>query len=170
MIQSRSGTLVKAQVTTLWEGDTRSFQGLSALALGNRYASYSELYRQQLWVSVVVNKRARAVARLPLKVYLRDDLNRPEAIGSPYRSLLMRPSSVLNRFAFWEWVRATEDIFGEAFLGKIRDRGGRPVELVPMHPTAMHLDQVEPGAEQTWTFRTGRVEMAGIPRSDLVHF
>lgn len=170
MIQSPGGVLVKAQVTTLWAGDTRSFQGLSSLAMGNRYASYSELYRQQLWVSVVVNKRARATARLPLKVYVRDDLNRPEAIGSPYRDLLAKPSSKLNRFAFWEWVKATEDIYGEAFLGKVRDRGGRPIELVPLHPTAMHLDDVEPGAEQTWTFSNGKVQVEGIRRSDLVIF
>lgn len=170
MIQSPGGVIVKAQTTTLWEGNTREFQGFSSLAMGNRYASYSQLYREQLWVSVVVNKRARATARLPLKVYLRDDMNRPEAVGSPYRDLLLKPSSKLNRFAFWEWVKATEDIYGEAFLAKVRDRGGRPIELVPLHPTAMYLDDVEPGAEQTWTFRNGKVEVAGIRRSDLVIF
>lgn len=170
MIQSPNGQLVKARATTLWEGDTRSFPGFSSLAMGDRWSSYAAMYREQLWVSVVVSKRAKATARLPLKVYLRDDLNRPEAVGTPYHALLRRPSTRLNRFDFWQWVQSTKDIFGEAFLLKRRDPGGRPVELIPLHPTAMHLDQVEPGAPQTWTFRNGKVAVSGIPRSDLVIF
>lgn len=169
MIQAPGGVMVKA-ATTLWEGDTRSFQGFSSLSLGNRYASYSQLYREQLWVSTVVNKLAYGTARLPLKVYLRDDLNRPEAKDTPYGRLLAKPSTKHAPKFFWLWVSSTYDVYGETFLGKIRDPGGRPVELVLLHPTAMHPDDVEPGAEQTWTFRNGTVEIKGIRQSDLVHF
>lgn len=170
MIQSPNGTIVKAQTTTLWEGDTRSFPGFSALRGIQHAASYAEIYREQLWVSTVVNKRATATARLPLKVYQRDELNRPEARTSPYARLLANPYSGMPRFLFWLWVSSTFDVYGEAFLGKLRDRGGRPIQLVPLHPTCMHLDTVEPGKPQTWTFRNGRVVIEGLVASDLVHF
>jgi HK97 family phage portal protein len=140
------------------------------LSLGNQWFSYSEMYRRQLWVSVVVGKRAGSLARLPLKVYLRDELNRPEATDSPYAKLLAKPSTKHSRFFFWQWITSTRDIFGEAFAGKVRDPGGRPIELVLLHPTGMHPDKVPTGAEQTWTFRNGEVEILGIRQSDLVHF
>ena len=34
-------------------------------------AHYSQIFRSQLWVAVVVMKRARALARLPIPVYRR---------------------------------------------------------------------------------------------------
>lgn len=170
MIESPSGVVVKSP-NVLWQGDTRGFMsGSHSLALGNRWASYSEMYRHQLWVSTVVNKLAMGTARLPLKSYLCDDLNRPDASDTPYGRLISKPSAVHSRFFFWLWISSTYDVFGEAFLGKVRDPGGRPVELVPLHPTSMFPDDVEVGAEQTWTFRNGRVEVVGIRRSDLVHF
>lgn len=168
MIQS-GATLIRAE-TTLWEGSVSRMPAPSSLALGTHWSSYAELYRRQLWVSTVVNKLAMGTARLPLKVYERDDLNRPDASDSPYGRLLAKPSSRLPRFLFWLWVSSTYDVFGEAFLGKIRDPGGRPVELVPLHPTAMTPDEVPAGAEQTWTFQSGRVRVEGIRQSNLVHF
>lgn len=170
MIQSPSGVVVKSP-RVLWSGDTRGFMSDAfPSSVGSLFSSYSEMYRRQLWVSTVVNKLAMGTARLPLKVYLRDELNRPDASGTPYGQLLARPSSKHSRFFFWLWVSSTYDVYGEAFLGKIRDHGGRPVELVPLHPTAMVPDRVDPGAEQTWTFRNGTMEVGGIRQSDLVHF
>lgn len=165
-----SGGVLKAQQRVVWEGSVSTFPGFSALPMGNRWASYSELYKQQLWVNAAVSKLAKGTARLPLKVYLRDDLNRPEATDSPYAQLLRRPSSKHSRFFFWLWISSTYDIFGEAFVGKLRDRGGRPIELVLLHPTAMTPDTVDAGAEQTWTFQNGAVRIEGIRQSDLIHF
>jgi hypothetical protein len=59
--------------------------------IGRRWSAYGELYRCQLWPYVLVSKRARGTARLPLKVYLRDDLNRPEADGHPYQAPPLEP-------------------------------------------------------------------------------
>lgn len=130
-------------------------------------ASYSALYSAQTWVYTVVSKRARSLARLPLKTYVRDDLNRPEAPGdNPYRALLDSPNPAISPFRFWEWTGSTYDVFGEAFWFKRRDRGGRPYQLVPLHPSGMQFDD----NRGTWTFNNGKVRVEGIQPKDLVHF
>jgi HK97 family phage portal protein len=160
------GVTVKAP-DIRWTGSPASW-GTSSLALGQRWASYSALYRSQVWVRILVDKRALLLARLPLKVYKHDDLNRPEAPNDPYAVLLNRPNPRQSRFAFWQWVMTTFDIYGEAFVGKVRDTGGKPYQLIPMHPTAMH----EAGEEEgriLWDFDNGKVSIKGIRDEDLFH-
>ena len=155
------GNLIRNQV--VWEGTPATWPtGLDPY----RWTSYSAMYRKQLWVAVVVNKRAGMVARLPLKVYQRTaDNGRDEARDHPYARLLRKPNDKQDRVMFWTWTMATRDIYGEAFWGKVRDRGGRPYQLIPLHPTAMTLAE-----DGTWTFDNGRVRLEKIAREDVVHF
>jgi HK97 family phage portal protein len=161
----------------LWEGTPAEFPGFDRIPLAPGppgtvaplWATYAEIYRRQLWVAAVINKLAMGEARLPLKVYEHDDLNRPEARDHPYAALLRRPNGRRSRFFFWLWTVSTFDVHGEAFWGKLRDPGGRPIELVPLHPTGMHLDHDDAG-EARWTYQNARVRVTGIPASDLVHF
>lgn len=162
------GVLVKSP-QLVWSG-TPSTWGTwpSSLELNRRWSSYAEIYKQQLWVAVLVNKLARAKARLPLKVYERAAQGRPEARDHPYAVLLRRPNRRWSPFFTWLWTSSTYDVYGESFLGKIRDRGGRPVQLVPMHPVSMHADDERDGRVM-WTFQNGRVRIDGIPDEDLLH-
>lgn len=165
MIQSR-GVLVKTPSITIWQG--RTDQWPANLDLGFRWASYGAIYRSHLWVAVLVNKIANATARLPLKVYERNDDDRPEARGHPYSELLRRPSKRLDPFLFWLWTRSTIDVYGEAFWGKVRDRGGRPVELIPLHPTCIHDEERDD--KVVWWYDNGKRCIDKIERRDLVHF
>lgn len=165
MIQS-GGALVKS-TTVLWSGTPATWPGSGVLELSGSWASYAEIYRHQLWVSAVVNKLAKANARLPLKVYERAEGGRREAGTHPYAVLLRRPNQRHSPFFFWLWSSSTFDVYGEFFWGKVRDAGGRPVQLVPLHPTAMHPEEERDG-EVVWTFQNGRVRVEGIRTSDLV--
>lgn len=140
----------------------------SSVQLGQRWASYSALYRSQIWVRILIDKRALLLARLPLKVYEHDDLNRPEVPDDDYAVLLNRPNPRQSRFAFWQWVMTTFDIYGEAFVGKVRDTGGQPYQLIPMHPTAMHEAGEDEGRIR-WDFDNGKVTIKGIRDEDLFH-
>jgi len=134
---------------------------------GLRFGAYHALYRSQTWVYVLVSKRGRSLARLPLKTYIRDDLNRPEAPATnPFKSLLDAPNPKVSPFRFWEWTSNTYDVFGETFWFKRRDRGGRPIELWPLHPTGMTYD---PDTD-LWQFRNIRLQVDKIKPADLVHF
>ena len=63
------GVLLKAP-TTIWEGSTTEFHGWPTSRGPLSYgASYSEIYRQQIWVTAVVNKLATGEARLATPDY-----------------------------------------------------------------------------------------------------
>lgn len=161
------GVLVKSPNIT-WQGTTRDFPGF--LHSASRYAAgYSEIYRTQPWVHIVVNKLAMGEARLPLPVYLHDDMNRPRVTDHPYARLLARPNDRQSRFEFWLWMISTFDVYGEAFAAKVRDGGGRPVQLVPLHPSGMREADTIDG-EITWDFDNGKVRFEGIRTSDLLIF
>jgi HK97 family phage portal protein len=163
------GVFVKGTQSVIWQGSPSTWPGWPQnLALGNRWASYSEIYRKQLWVRVCVDKRAMLLARLPLKVYERDELNRPEVPEHPYARLLNRPNNRHSAFFFWQWMQSTYDIYGDAFAGKIRDSGGRPYMLAPMHPTSMRPVEEKDG-RTIWDFDNGKVRITGIPDEDLLH-
>ena len=132
-----------------------------------RWGSYSAIYRRQLWVSVLVNKIANATARLPLKVYERGEQGRPEARDSAYADLIRNPNDDLDPYLFWLWTVSTLNVYGEAFWLKVRDAGGRPVRLIPWHPTAM-FDELVDGRRQ-WSLQRSDGRTA-IKRRDFVHF
>lgn len=160
------GSLVLKQLDTIrWRGNTTQFDGRALELLGG-WQSYSAMYRKQLWVAAAVNKIAGATARLPLKVYRRGVDTREDARDTPYGQLLQRPSKKVDPFTFWVWVRSTLDIHGESFLGKVRDKGGRPVELVRLHPVWMQYNE----ATTFWSYDDGKRRVKDIPRRDLVHF
>jgi HK97 family phage portal protein len=163
------GVLVKAP-RILWEGTTSTWPGWGNWSgTADTYsASYAQMYREQVWIATVVNKLAMGTARLPLKVYIRDDMNRPEAADSPYAQLLAKPNNRYSRFYFWLWLSSTFDVYGEAFAAKIRDPGGRPTQLALLHPTCMY-EEKEVRGETRWTFRNNNVEIKNIRDRDLVH-
>jgi HK97 family phage portal protein len=133
-----------------------------------RWGSYSSIYRRQLWVAVLVNKIANASARLPLKVYERAANGRPEARDSAYAELMRQPNRELDPFLFWLWTVSTLNVYGEAFWLKVRDSGGRPMELVPWHPTRM-VDDTDDRGRRVWFLQRENGRMP-IERRDFVHF
>ncbi|HET9770541.1 MAG TPA: phage portal protein [Acidimicrobiia bacterium] len=165
-----SGGVVVKGTSVIWTGTPATWGTWpSSLNIGNRWASYSTLYRVQHWVRTCVDKRAVLLARLPLKVYQHDEMSRPEVPAHAYAQLLARPNDRQSRFSFWREMLSTRDIYGEAFALKIRDSGGRPVQLAPMHPTAMHECDEDAGRLR-WDFENDRVRITGIPDEDLIHF
>lgn len=164
------GALVARKGVTFtgsWASDTRPWLGASVL--GERWSTYGEIYRVHLWVSVLVNKLAKAQARLPLPVYLRDsDGGRSAVRDHPYAKLLRNPSTRHDAFAFYAWTVSTLEVYGSMAWGKIRDAGGRPVELVLLHPAGLERKDID--GEIFWTFRNSRVVIERIPDADIVYF
>lgn len=162
MLQS-NGTLTSPEVT--WAGSVTEW---SALQYGGTWSSYSELYRAQLWVAICVNKLTGAAARLPLKVYERAEDGRLDARDSAYGALLARPNRRMNTADLVTWAYASYLIYGEALLVKVRDGGGRPVELYPVPSHTFTVKMVDGRAKYRIGNGAGVIE--GIDEEDVVHW
>lgn len=157
--------------TYLWQGTTRDIPGWVVDWWSYTQGSYAAMYERDLWTNVLVDKIGNAAARLPLKVYREVTDGRVDGGDSPYGQLLEAPSRVLDPFLWKLWVASTIQVYGEAFVGKVRDRGGRPIELPPIHPTRM-VDEVDRNTGVVRWYvtdaRTGTREP--IARRDFAHF
>lgn len=171
MFQSNGILTKSSSPNTIWQGTTRDYYPGIGLPWNAQtwLGSYAAMYRAQHWVATCVDKIANASARLPLKVYERDVQGRPEARNHPYAVLLRRPSEVIDPYLFWLWTVSTLNIEGEAFWGKVRDAGGRPRTLIPLHPSKVHNETDDRG-KMRWFYRDSYVDRLVIPRRDLVHF
>jgi HK97 family phage portal protein len=160
-----NGVLTKSPNTrTLWEGQLRDWP--ASFGTGFVWSSYAALYRSQLWVNTVIDKRGKAAARLPFKVYANDNGSRVNASASPFGRLMAAPSKSMDPFTFWLWTQSTKDIHGESVWLISRDRGDRPIELHPIHPTKLH-DEEDQDGKVTWKIRLRSGDIA-VERRDLV--
>lgn len=157
-----AGSLVTKTPVDLANG-TSYFPWMPPMSTNGWPSAYSGIYSRQLWVNVVVSKRAKATARLPLPVYRRQDLDRPRADEHPMAKLLANPNPGMTGFGLWLWTSSTFDIYGDTFWYKRRKRG-EVVGLYPLHPTSMSY---EDGA---WNFDNGRLVLKDIPDTDLIRF
>lgn len=127
-------------------------------------SAYSGIYQRQLWPYVVVNKLARATARLPFPVYERGEKGRTKRPDHPMAQLLQNPNQAMSGYQLWLWTSSMRDIFGEAVWFKQRT-GGRVAGLYPLHPSAMSV-----GDSGAWSFDNGKFRMTDIDDTDLVWF
>jgi len=124
----------------------------TGLDLETSFATYAQLYQKQPWVATVVNKISGLIARLGIQVW---DQSAPTGkmldTTSPYARLLAKPCPHMNSFSFWQWLAATIEIFGEAYLIKMPGDDGRVESLVPMHPAQVKINRLS-GGELTYQF------------------
>lgn len=159
-----NGSLVTKTPLSLTVGSS-FFPSMPPMSTHHWPSAYGSIYRTQLWAYVVIGKRARAVARLPLPVYERNGTDRVRTDAHPMARLLANPNPAMSVFDLWEWTVATRDIHGEAFWYKLRDNNGTVVGLYPFHPTAM---RELPGGK--WSFDNGSLRLDEIDAVDLVPF
>lgn len=157
-----NGALVKTPVRA---GDSSWFPYVTTTSSPSWSAHYSQIFRSQLWVYVVIMKRARALARLPIPVYRREgDGGRERLRDHPMARLLAKPNPAMSGFKLLEWTSATRDIFGKAAWLKVRVEGD-VAQLWPLHPTGLSQNP-----DGTWTFSNGSLRLDEIQPVDLMHF
>jgi HK97 family phage portal protein len=110
------------------------------IPLETAFASYGQLYRSQIWIRAAVDKIANSVARLPLHCWHDSKDGKQIDTDSPYAQLLAMPCVTLNNYSFKQWIAAMIEIYGEAYLIKIREgRGDEITSLLPMHPSMTNI-------------------------------
>ena len=92
-IRSGNSVVEAKSPTIIYQGDTAHYYGAWSQTFGYRATGYGEMYKRQLWVKVVIAKRAGMVKRLPLPVYQRDPKGRQRVNDHPYARLLRKPNT-----------------------------------------------------------------------------
>lgn len=138
------------------------FYAKDGLDLAKMHATYGKLYRNQVWVSTVVDKVANSAARLSFKTWDKSSsTGKVDASNTPYGRLISNPSTTMDPFGFWRWVYSTYEVYGEAFLIKVRaNPEAAPSTLLPMHPTRTIVKRDSDGS-LSYIFTLG-VASAGI--------
>lgn len=152
---------------------TGYFYSQPGLFVGDHYAAYGSLYREQPSLATVVDKVANAAARLSFQVWNQTTTGKELDESSPFAKLWKRPCPVLPAYSFWRWTISTYELYGEAYWMKIRNRpGGDVIGLFPMHPTRVEIKRDPDDATVTYIFTLG-VASAGLltlPESEVVPF
>lgn len=145
----------------------------TSIMLADRRETYAGLYLSQPWVTVVVNKLARAIARLPLKTYVMDEASgdRAEARDHPAAILLSNPAPLLTTYRLKESIIGSMAVYGSALVIKVRlEPGAPPSELWPVDWSRV---QVVTGVNQPidyYLIDAGNGRKIPLAREDAIHF
>lgn len=147
------------------------FYAQQGLDLAQRFASYAKIYEAQPSVMSLVDKIANSAARIPIKVWQPTESGKLEDSVSPYARLIANPCSTMSRYNFYRWTFSTYEIYGEAYWYKQRGADGKPVNLLPMHPsrTAVHRDDAG-NVEYVFTLGVASAGILRAPAEDVVPF
>lgn len=125
------------------------------MELEYRHALYGQIYERSPWVRTVINKRADALARLPVNVWDVNGETRGLDTRSQYSQLIADPCEYLDPYSFWRWVQTTIDIYGETYLAIQRDSNGAPQKFWPMHPSRVAIKRDQKTGRYTYYFQAG---------------
>lgn len=154
-----------------WRG-VDGFGGGSIDLVGNKSATYEELYRTQVWVHAIVNRYARSIGRLPLKGFFDAGTpgERERVREGPLAEWLRMPAPGMSPSAWKNAVVSNLMIHGNCVAAKVRSAPGvPPYALVPTSFAYWTVVRVD-GAMQ-YQFNPG----GGLPVSrwrpeEVVHF
>ncbi len=135
-----SGAQTKSTAPGVWtSADGFAYSGAGVHPLAAYFTppawAYEAVFERQLWAQVAIEKLLALQILLPLKVYQRRQRGRDDARDTPFGQLISRPSPTMDPVMFWSWYILQRHIHGRAYAMKVRDAGGRPVQLKLVHPT-----------------------------------
>jgi HK97 family phage portal protein len=158
------------------------FAPRTGIALQQQVATYGLMYRVQPHLFTAIDKIANLVAKLSVGVYdtspeTGDKLDRT----GPYAKLMKAPAMDMPTFKFYHWLSTTYEIYGEAYLLKLRaptfdGSRGRITGFAPMHPANTYIHRCNEDCEHLGTQAgslmygfTGAPNM-WYPESEIVPF
>jgi HK97 family phage portal protein len=95
--------------------------------------------------------------------------------GHPVMELLADPHPSLSQAEVNGWLAFTLHVNGNAYLRKIRDRAGEPVQLWPVSPLVMRPETTETDRQagvfiSHYLYDDGRGRPEEVPVADILHF
>lgn len=119
-------------------------------------------------VSACVRLIAESIASLPLHVYRMEGARRQKITDSPeYRLLHDEPNEIMTSFVLRETMSAHVLLWGNAYALILRNGGGQPVSLLPIHPRGVSVRK-QPNGQLAYTF-TLDGKAYSVNQADMLH-
>lgn len=150
-----------------------SSYGRGISLVGDHSATYEELYRTQVWIHTIVNRLARGIARLPLKVYINPDepRERERVRGGALAELLARPAERTGINEFLQAVISNVAVHGNAVVVKRRPMVGvPPVELLTSSFAYWDVRQARDSSATWYGYNAGRGPAIWFRPDEVLHF
>lgn len=124
-------------------------------------------------VSACVRLIAESIASLPLHVYRMDGTRRQKVTGTPeYRLLHDEPNEIMTSFVLRETMAAHLLLWGNAYAMIVRNGGGEPVALLPIHPRVVTVRK-QPNGQMAYSFTlnsgTSATKSYTLNQADVIH-
>jgi len=121
-----------------------------------------------------VNLRASTIASLPIQLNLLSETGYAEAIDHPYFKLITKtPNPFQTNYTFWHWAITQLDLFGNAYIQKVRNGSGLVTELIPLNPREVYIDidpiTGKPTYNMTLASLNGTVSIKTFGDSQIIH-
>lgn len=108
------------------------------------------------------------VAKLPIHAYRRVGENRERTRGHWVERLLARPNSWMTGYEFRRMMTAHAALSGNAYALK-RFEGARVVELIPLEPSRVKVEQAEFDQAPTYEYRRATGQTRRYAASEILH-
>ena len=134
--------------------------------------SYLEQYGKSLYVTACISKIAEKTASTDLELYKvinsRGDTKEVEV--SPILDLLYKPNPFQTKTDFWETTIINLKCTGDAYWLKIRNTGGKVVELWNLRPDLVEITGDPVNFIKNYIFTKADGTKVEFQKDDIVHF
>ncbi|MCK9598076.1 MAG: phage portal protein [Sphaerochaeta sp.] len=151
--------------------DSGGFELLRRLTGGSVEAKGLETYRTSLYVFAVVSRIATKAASVPFRLYRVKGSkgDQEELTAHPVIDLFYRPNPTQTRSEFVEMAFTNLLLTGEAFVYKVRNSRGVPVELMNLRPDRMTVVAGKDEPVARYEFARNDGTRAVFATEDIIH-
>ena len=134
--------------------------------------TYLEQYGKSLYVTRCISKIAEKVASTELELYriLNSRGDTKEVEVSPILDLLYKPNPFQTKTEFWETTIINLKCTGNAYWLKIRNKGGKVVELWNLRPDLVSITSDKEFFIKNYKFQKQDGTTTEFAKDDVVHF
>jgi len=135
-------------------------------------SNYLAQYGKSLYVTACISKIAEKVASIDLELYrvMNSKGDTKEVEVSPILNLLYKPNPFQTKTEFMETTVINLKCTGDAYWMKVRNKGGRVVELWNLRPDLMEIIPDETNFIKEYKFTKLDGKEFIFPREDIIHF
>ena len=120
-----------------------------------------------------VNLRASTIASLPIQLNRKLTRGHEPAVDHPYYNLITKsPNAFQTNYTFWHWCITQLDMFGNAYIQKIRNNSGIVIELYPLNPNSVDVyvrDDGMPYLKMNYVAPDGTASYKQFTYDEVIH-